>query len=225
MGIHGDPAITISDEKLPDYDVEAQTVKISPTFISVADNHFDVVATFYNLGKAVSDSITVLITRKYPDGSTSVLLKKRIPGIRFTDSIHIQVPIVATRDKGQNYITVTVNSDNDVTETTTANNTVTTSIFIYQDELTPIYPYNYAIINTPFQKLYASTANPFAPMTQYVMEIDTTEAFNSPAKVSKNISSVGGVFEFDPGIKYLDSTVYYWRTSIVPAQNGQLPLE
>src|SRR6202035_5810015 len=123
MNIHGDPAITISDEKLPDYDVEASTVNISPTFISVADNHFDVAATFYNLGKALSDSITVLVTRKYPDGSSTILLKKRIPGIRYTDSIHIQVPIVATRDKGQNYITVTINSDNDVAEVTTANNT------------------------------------------------------------------------------------------------------
>jgi hypothetical protein len=220
MGIHGDPAITISDEKLADYDVESSTVQINPTFISIADNYFEVAATFYNLGKAVPDSITVLVTRKYPDGSSATLLRKRIPGIRFADSIRINVPIVATRDKGQNYITVTINSDNDVPEITTANNTVTTAIFIYQDELTPIYPYNYAIINTPFQHLYASTANPFAPLTQYVMEIDTTESFSSSLKVSKNISSVGGVFEFDPGIKYMDSTVYYWRTSVVPAQNA-----
>ena len=221
MGIHGDPAITLSDEKLADYDIEASTVSISPAFISVSDAHFDVAVTYYNLGKAVSDSITVLITRKFPDGTSAIVLKKRIPGIRFADSIRIQVPIVATRDKGQNYITVTINSDNDVPEITTVNNTVTTSLFIYQEELTPIYPYNYAIINNPFQKLYASTANPFAPVTQYVMEIDTTETFNSTAKVTKNISSVGGVFEFDPGIKYMDSTVYYWRTSIVPAQSGQ----
>jgi Peptidase family C25 len=221
MNIHGDPAITISDEKLPDYDVETSTVNITPSFISVADNSFQVAATFYNLGKAVSDSITVLITRKYPDGTTGILLKKRIPGIRFADSIRIQVPIIATRDKGQNYITITINSDNNVAEVTTANNTVTSPIFIYQDELTPVYPYNYAIITTPFQKLYASTANPFAPQTQYVMELDTTSLFNSSAKVSKNINSIGGIFEFDPGIKYMDSTVYYWRTSIVPTQSSQ----
>jgi flagellar hook assembly protein FlgD len=221
MGIHGDPAITINEQKLPDYDIEAQNVNISPTFISVADNHFDVAATFYNLGKAVSDSITVLVTRKYPDGSSTTLLKKRMPGILFTDSIRIQVPIVATRDKGQNFITITINSENNVSETTTANNTITTPLFIYQEELSPVYPYNYSIITNPFQKLYASTANPFAPLTQYVMEIDTTETFSSSLKVSKNINSVGGVFEFDPGIQYMDSTVYYWRTSIVPAQNGQ----
>jgi hypothetical protein len=220
MNIHGDPSLTLSDEKLADYDIEAQNVSITPTFISVSDISFNVTATFYNLGKAVSDSITVLFTRKYPDGSTVVLLRKRIPGIRFSDSVQIQVPIVATRDKGQNYITVTVNSDNDVPEVTLANNTITAPLFIYQDELTPIYPYNYAIINLPIQKVYASTANPLAPSGQYVMEMDTTEAFNSSMKVSKNITSIGGVFEFDPGISYHDSTVYYWRTSIVPPQNG-----
>jgi hypothetical protein len=221
MGIHGDPALSINEQKLPDYDIEPQNVNISPTFISVADDHFDVAATFYNLGKAVPDSITVLVTRKYPDGSSVTILNKRIPGIDFTDSIHIQVPIIATRDKGQNSITITINSQNDVIETTTANNSVTIPLFIYQEELSPVYPYNYAIITNPFQKLYASTANPISPLTQYVMEIDTTEAFNSAIKVTKNINSVGGVFEFDPGIQYQDSTVYYWRTSIVPAQNGQ----
>ena len=68
--------ITLSDEKLPDYDVEASGVVISPTFISVADNSFNVAATFYNLGKAVSDSITVLITRRYPDGSITTAEEK-----------------------------------------------------------------------------------------------------------------------------------------------------
>lgn len=221
MNIHGDPAITLSDDKLPDYDIETQNVKISPSFISISDNSFNVSATFYNLGKATSDSITILFTRKYPDGSSGVILRKRVAGIRFMDSLQVDMPILASRDKGQNYITVTINSDNDVPEVTLANNSVTTSFFIYQDELTPIYPYDYAIINNPKQKLYASTANPLAASTQYVMEMDTTEAFNSASKISKNITSVGGVFEFDPGISYADSTVYYWRTSIVPTQNGQ----
>ena len=221
MNIHGDPAITLSDSKLPDYDIELQNVKISPSFISVSDNSFNVSATFYNLGKATSDSITILFTRKYPDGSSAVLLSKRVAGIRFMDSLQILVPIVATRDKGQNYITVTINSDNDVPEVTLTNNSITAPLFIYQEELTPIYPYDYAIINNPTQKVYASTANPLAPSTPYIMEMDTTSAFNSPAKISKNITSVGGLFEFDPGISYQDSTVYYWRTSIVPPQGGQ----
>lgn len=219
INIHGDPALKINATTLPDYDIELSEVKISPAFISVANNNFTLNARIVNLGKASSDSISVLITRKYPNGTTAVV-KRRLAGIAFADSISIPFQIIATRDKGLNTITITVNSDNDVAETTLTNNTVTTDVFIYEDELTPIYPYNYAIINKPNQKLYASTANPFAPSMQYTMEMDTTELFNSPSKISKNITSIGGVLEFDPGVNYIDSTVYYWRTSIVPPQNG-----
>jgi len=220
MNIHGDPALKINPQSLPDYDIESSQVIVSPAFASIASNSFTVNARLINLGKAVKDSISVLITRKYPDGTTSTI-KKRIAGFAYSDSLQLTFPIVGTRDKGQNYITITVNSDNDVAEVTLINNSLTTNVFIYQDELTPIYPYNYAIINIPTQKLYASTANPFAPSTQYLMEMDTSALFNSSSKISKNISSIGGVLEFDPGIIYRDSTVYYWRTSIVPSQNGQ----
>ncbi len=221
MTLHGDPALKLYGEALPDYEIEAQQVVTSPTFISVADNSFTVNAHFGNLGKAVPDSITILVKRQYPNGSSAILLQKKIRGIRYEDSVLLVVPINPTTDKGQNYITVTVNSQNSVAEVTTLNNSVTVGVFIYADEATPVYPYNFAIINKPTQKLYASTANPFSPSTQYVMEIDTTMLFTSNQLVSKFITSVGGLLEFDPGFSYRDSTVYYWRTSIVPAQGGQ----
>ena len=125
ISVHGDPALKISGQALPDYDIEAPQVRISPVFISVSNNSFTVNARFVNLGKAVPDSISILITRKYPDGSTTSS-KIRIPGIRYADSLQLSFPIVATRDKGQNFITITVNSDNNVPEVTLLNNTVTT---------------------------------------------------------------------------------------------------
>src|SRR5579862_1314188 len=221
MTLHGDPALKLNGENLPDYDIEASQVAISPAFVSVANNSFTVNATIYNLGKAVSDSVIVTVTRTYPDNSKSVILTRKLPPIFYTDSIQLVVPIVASRDKGQNFITISVNIPNVIPEVTYQNNSITTSVFVYQDEATPIYPFNYAIISNPTQHLFASTANPLAPSTQYIMEIDTTEAFNSPLMISKFVSQVGGVLEFDPGTSYRDSTVYYWRTSIVPAQGSQ----
>lgn len=220
MAIHGDPALHLNQESLPDYDVEASTVVINPSFISVSQNSFTVNATFYNLGKAVSDSITILIQRQYPNGTMATLLKKRVPGILYADSLQISVPIIATRDLGQNKIIVTVNSDNSVPEVTLANNSVTTTVFIYQNEATPVYPYNYAIINTPTSKLIASTANPLSPIQQYVMELDTTQLFNSSLLVTKYLTSIGGELEFDPGISFQDSVVYYWRVGVVPSTPG-----
>ncbi|HWB90257.1 MAG TPA: C25 family cysteine peptidase [Puia sp.] len=220
MSTNGDPFLKLNEEALPDYDIEASQVEINPSFIAVSNNSFTVNAKFYNLGRATRDSISILILRQYPNGSTTTLLKKRIPGILYADSVQLTVPIVATRDLGTNSITVTVNSDNDVTEITRANNSVTSTFVIYQNEATPTYPYNYSIINTPTSKLYASTASPLLPMQQYVMQIDTTMKFNSSLLVTKMVTSVGGELEFDPGISFMDSVVYYWRVGVAPTTPG-----
>jgi hypothetical protein len=214
--IGGDPYLKLNQEPLPDYDVEASSVSVSPVFVAVSNNFFTVNAHFYNLGKYLTDSIYVTVTRKYPNGTTATLLNQKIGGFAYSDSITLRVPIVATRDQGQNYITVTVNSTNTVSEVTMANNSYTTGVYIYQNEANPVYPYNYAIINTNTSKLVASTANPLSPSAQYIMQIDTTALFNSPGMVSKTLTSIGGELEFDPGITFQDSTVYYWQVSQVP---------
>ena len=219
MTMHGDPVLKLNQGPT-DYDIEASQVVVNPSFVSISNSTFEVKARFYNLGKAVSDSVGVLVTRTYPNGTTATLMNKKIRGIRYSDSIDITVPIVGARDKGDNKITVTIDPGNVIPEATYANNTVTTDVFIYQDEANPIYPYNYAIINTPTSKLYASTANPLAPSEPYVMDIDTSQNFNSPMKVEKIITSVGGELEFDPGITYMDSVVYYWRVGTVPTGGG-----
>ena len=217
MALHGDPALKINPHPKPDYVIEDPQVKINPAFISVAENSFILEAKAYNIGKAISDSIYFEVKRTYPNGSTDIILHKRIGGIRYADSIKISVPIISTRDKGLNKITVTIDADNEVSELSENNNSITRDVFIYEDEATPAYPYNFAIVNVGNQKLYASTANPFSTAKDYVMEIDTTLLFNSALKVSRTVNSAGGVIEFDPGFSYADSTVYYWHVALKPA--------
>jgi Peptidase family C25/FlgD Ig-like domain len=218
--LHGDPAIKLNSAPKADYAIEAPLVKVSPSFISVGDQSFKLDASFVNLGKAVNKTIVVEIKRTYPDLTTQVIRRDTIPGTRFSDSLTYDIPIVATRDKGLNRITVTVDADNEVDELYETNNSVTKDFFIYEDEARPILPYNYAIVNQQNIKLYASTANPFSATKQYNMEIDTTELFNSPFKVTRTVNSTGGVMEFTPGITFTDSTVYYWRVAPVL---GSLP--
>lgn len=214
--LDGDPAIRLNTFAKPDYVIEDPLVKISPQFISVAETHFTVKAKFMNLGMAVNKNIVVEIKRTYPNQTTAVIERDTIPGIRYMDSLTINVPIIATRDKGLNKITITVDADNVVDELYENNNSVTKDIVIYEDDASTVYPYNYAIINRQNIKLVASTANPFAAQKQYMMELDTTEMFNSPFKITQTISTTGGILEFSPGITFTDSTVYYWRVAPVP---------
>ncbi|MBL7744501.1 MAG: hypothetical protein JNN00_13610 [Chitinophagaceae bacterium] len=214
--LHGDPALKLYNFAKPDYAIEDPMVKISPSFITVGDQNFTMKARFMNIGKAVSDSVVIEVKRTYPTTQvTEVIYKKRIRGIRYIDSLTLDIPIVPTRDKGLNKITITIDPDNEIDELyeTSINNIVTKDVFIFEDEARPVYPYNLSIVNDQNIKLVASSANPFATMRDYIAEIDTTELFNSPVKVTRTTSSVGGVFEFTPGITFSDSTVYYWRVA------------
>jgi len=211
MTLHGDPSIFINAQPKPDYVIESSLIKITPQFISVAEKSFQLKVKAVNLGRAVSDSIVLEIKQQYPNGSTGTLYRQKIPGIREADSVTLDVPIVSSRDKGQNKIIATIDADNKVDEIAENNNTVSKDFVIYEDEARPVFPFDYAIINDPTQKLYASTANPLSLSKTYVMEIDTSGAFNSSLKVRKSATSVGGIIEFDHGLHFLDSTVYYWR--------------
>jgi hypothetical protein len=217
--LHGDPALHFNEMSKPDYVIEEPQVKINPAFISIAEESFQVKARIVNIGRAYDDSVTVDVRRQYPDGSSESIKKIRIAGIRYSDSLTINVPIVATRDKGINKITVTVDADGEADEISESNNVAVKEVFIYEDEARTVYPYNYAIINKSKEKLVASTADPFSATKQYVLELDTTALFNSPLKITKTQASAGGILEFDPGITYVDKRVYYWRISPVPSGN------
>ena len=216
MNLNGDPALKINSHAKPDYVIEGPMVRVSPSFISVAENNFTIDVNMLNIGKAINDSIVLEVKRIYPSGSFDIVYRKKIKAFYYADSLRLTIPIVAARDKGLNKLVVTIDADNKVDELSESNNSIAKEFYVFEDEAKPSYPYNYAIINIKNQKLYASTANPFSLVKQYTMEIDTTELFNSPIKITKNISSGGGVLEFDPGINYTDSTVYYWRVAVVP---------
>ncbi|MBC7950113.1 MAG: hypothetical protein H7Y42_19675 [Chitinophagaceae bacterium] len=220
--LHGDPALKLNTAPLADYVIEDPMVRITPSFISVADSVFNMKATYMNIAKAPSDSITIKIERTYPSGSTDVIRLERIKGIRYADSLSFNIPIVSTRDKGLNKIKITLDSENEVPELFETNNTVTKDVYIFEDEARPVYPYNFSIVNDQSVKLVVSSANAFAVARDYIMEMDTTELFNSSAKITRTVNSAGGVFEFTPGITFTDSTVYYWRVSPVAPAGSEI---
>jgi hypothetical protein len=211
--LHGDPAIRINAQPKPDYAIEDQLIKITPPFISLAEKEYEVKIKAVNLGRAPADSIVFEVKQQYPNGTTAILYRQKISGIRDADSVVLTVPLVATRDKGQNRIIATIDADNTTNEISESNNSASKDFYIYEDEARPVFPYNYAITNNPTEQLVASTANPVSSSKTWLMEIDTSGAFNSSMKVQKSVTSGGGVLTFDPGLHYLDSTVYYWRVA------------
>lgn len=212
--LHGDPALVINSFAKPDYAIEAQQLSVSPAYISVADDSFYVKIRVHNLGKKTIDSVNLSLTRHYPSGSSQIVYTKKLASIAAVDSVIVSLPIVSYRDRGNNILTATIDNTNNIDEISETNNSASITAVIKDDEIIPVYPYKYAIVNTTNFKLSASTANSNDISKTYVMEIDTTALFNSPLKYSTTKTSIGGVVEFDKGITLVDSTTYYWRVAI-----------
>lgn len=212
----GDPAVKLYPHSLPDFAVEDPLIRINPNPLSVTNSNFDLKVKYYNLGKAVKDSVRLQIKREMPDGSLVVLYDQNRGRVYYSDSISISVPINPYTDRGQNKIIVQLDSATLLNEITRSNNNVTKSFSIAEDEVRPVYPLNFAIVNTNNIKLTATTNQFLQVPKSFIVEVDTTENFNSPIKVSQTQISIGGVIEFSPSIPLKDSVVFYWRVAKVP---------
>jgi hypothetical protein len=212
LSLHGDPAVTINSHKLPDYAIEDDMVRVNPSTISVADGEFTLNVKVMNIGRAVNRDIIIQVKQDFPNQSSAIVFQKKITGIRFQDDLVIKIPIDPVKDKGTNKLTVIVDALNEVEEAYETNNAISKEVFIYDDEVRPVYPYNFSIVNKQDIKFFGSTANPMAISKTYQMEIDTTALFNSPLRRSFTETTKGGVVEFKPNAIFLNNTVYFWRT-------------
>jgi hypothetical protein len=211
--LHGDPAIFLNQFSTPDYVMEEEQIQISPSYISVADPSFRFKTIAHNIGKAKRDSLQVTITRELPEGGMRVIFDRKIKPVYYNDSVELTIPINPNTDRGINKITVELDRGQLLPEISELNNKATRSFIIYSDEIRPVYPYNFSIVGQQNIRFAASTADPLEVVRPYLFELDTTELFNSPAKIAATVSSIGGVVEFTPTLTFRDSTVYYWRTA------------
>jgi hypothetical protein len=135
INLHGDPAFKMYASPQPDYVIEDPLVRISPTPLSVAETDFKLEVKWLNIGLAVNDSFTVHVIRQFPNGTSIDLYKQRLAATRYKDSLELTIPINPITDKGNNSITVSIDSDAEISEMSETNNTVTVNFLIIEDEL------------------------------------------------------------------------------------------
>ncbi len=217
---HGDPAIRLNPSNKPDYTITNDFISFNPSVISVADEKMVINAKIVNIGKAINDSLTIRFQHKLPNNSIETIASRRIKATLFEDTLQVPLILDPLADKGLNQIIITIDPDGEINEMSETNNTVTKDFTIVEDEIRPVYPYNYSLVNKNSLVLYGSTANPTATSKTYIMEMDTSRLFNSPFKVTRSVTSTGGLIKFVPGVTLIDSVVYYWRLAIGPVNAG-----
>lgn len=220
MLLQGDPAVRPYATLKPDYHVGNAGLTTTPAVVTTTADSFRINIVSYNLAKAIKDTVQVKVEHINPAGAITTTRTYSIPKLYSTDTGFVWMPLNKVADIGLNKYRVTIDANSKFDETSESNNTATLELFIYSDNLVPVYPREYGVVNQQNVTLKASTLNPFRPMGRYRMEIDTTELFNSPLKQSTIINSTGGVIKWAPGTALQDSTVYYWRATFDSAING-----
>lgn len=212
--LNGDPALRFyGSNPKPDFVVTAQQLKIEPSPVSFANGFFDLQVELKNTGKAIRGSVVLAIRRTFADGSSQEWKRDTLWNLYSIDTLRYRIPFTGSKDKGLNQLIVCIDPDNNYAESVEDNNCASATCLVYDQDLRPIYPVPFSIVNKPVFPYSASTANPFASLQTYQFELDTTPLFNSPLLLTQTKQSIGGLIQFNPSVVYQNNTVYYWRVA------------
>ncbi|HTO17030.1 MAG TPA: C25 family cysteine peptidase [Edaphocola sp.] len=221
--LQGDPGLKISNPEKADYYIDESLISSNPAVINTSIDSFEIKAKVYNLGKAIKDSIWVRIT-KTKVGSNNILSKDSVRIKLLNEKeLTFKLPLDSKNDIGLFNYSISLNDEQLPDETSFLNNKASLQLYIAEDNIIPIYPYEFSIVHEQGISLKASTLNPFLKPKKYLLEIDTTEYFNSSFKHTENINSSGGLVKWKVPFQMTDSTVYYWRVATDTLINGSIP--
>jgi hypothetical protein len=155
MLLNGDPSLTVNTHAKPDYDLEPQKVSFDPSSVTSGLDSFFLQVIIYNIGKAVDDSFYLDLKRTLPNGTEEFLYHKFIRAPYFVDTVRLSIKTEPTVAFGLNHFDITVDAGNiasasgDIDEASEMNNEITTSLLITSDDIIPVFPYEFSIVNQP----------------------------------------------------------------------------
>jgi hypothetical protein len=229
MTLNGDPMLRLNYHNKPEIELTDSRVSFGPSLISYATDSLDISITIRNLGKSITDTIVVDITRDFPNSLSDSVYIVNFTGLDYEKKIDLKIPFQPSIGIGLNKFTIRVDIPNqyDEQDDDLFNNQITKNFFIDVDGIEPILPTDFAVVPKDSVTLFASTINPLAPFATYRFEIDTNVTFNSPFARYSEKSGLGGLKQVSPSewklksnnqlseLTLTDSSVYFWRVALV----------
>ncbi|MEM9546461.1 MAG: C25 family cysteine peptidase [Bacteroidota bacterium] len=224
LTLHGDPAVRLASFPSIDVVPDASSIKTIPTFVDTYEEDFEVCFDVANIGKSNRGEYDILIEHFDPSGnlSSDTTIRSEIP--LYNQEYCIKMPITSNRLVGKNIIKVTVDASDEIEELpspdaefnnklVSKNGTEGFEFFILNNSAVPIYPKEFSIVNESNISLVASTYNALGEDQRFVIQIDTTEGYNSPFFKQKEVLNVKGIVEWKLDFAMEPKRVYYWRIS------------
>ncbi len=215
MVLLGDPAVRLFAADKPDYHVEKDFVSITSfngEAITARADSFRINVVVKNFGITSAQPFRVEVARELSDQSVH-LYDSVYSAVRYADTLSLIIPRV-DNSYGNNRFTVRVDADNTTDELHEDNNEATVEFFVPLSGTRNLYPDNYAIVAESQINLTFQHTDPLAPDSEYEVELDTTDTFDSP--ILQQFTLAGGTLvsqqvELPGG----DTLALYWRTKLV----------
>ncbi len=228
LSYHGDPAIQLFPKTTSDFYIDSNSIETSPKQITSNDKTFKLLVNIHNWGIMTDSLVELKIVRTNFLGKKDTLYKKI--KLSFNPQLEeITFPIRGYGDLGQNIFYISINENYQIPEGPLPNAHNNNVVHAYQvniinDQVVPLYPRDFAIVNDSNLILQAMLVNALNINQNWIIEIDTTINFNSPLKLqTTHQNNQQNILEWAPSITLQDSQVYYWRVLLpnIPNQNWQ----
>ncbi len=227
--LQGDPAIRMNVPVGPDYLIDNQTFNINPNPVGLDAANFDLKFDLVNLGENTGDLLPIQIEQRLPDNSILPRLADTLAAPAWRQALQFTLPTKGSKP-GFNRFFAMLDPGNQIAEQPMAselNNSLLdgsgqpgVDVFFYSDDVQPLAPEPYGIVNQANITLRVSTLNTGPDVRRYLFEMDTAAAFDSPGRVFGQLEQRGGLLEWKPPMVLKDSTVYYWRVARDSLVNG-----
>ncbi|MBT8190495.1 MAG: hypothetical protein KJO29_08700, partial [Bacteroidia bacterium] len=224
--LHGDPAVRLYMAEGPDYTVDFPSITTMGD-VGTLDEQINFSFDIINLGSGVQDSISNYLVHEYGDNQKDTIYFRTAAPFNRAE-ISLKLPNPGTEALGKNIINIVLDYKNEVEEYPNPvgeeNNELKTAysnegycFFVFDNSAFPVYPPEFGIVYQQDLTLSASATNAFAAKELFIIELDTTENFDSPFLRRTEIESSPSLVQWKPGITLENEKVYYWRIS--PKEN------
>lgn len=215
----GDPALHIFASSLPDFSIG--NLSFFPQTFSANSDSFALVVTAINSGKAINDSIAILVKRMLPNNTVVNYPYKTIKTPYYADTLLFWFNSKDQESKGLNRFEVTIDCLNDEAELDEGNNLLSIEYLIPAEGVRILYPRDFSIVNTSLVSFKVQPENLFNTVNEIIFQADTNPNFNSPWLQSSMPIMATAVTNWQLPKLPADSSVIFWRARLnVPDSLG-----
>ncbi|MEX1139739.1 MAG: C25 family cysteine peptidase [Bacteroidota bacterium] len=207
----GDPSMELAIGRRPDVALDHETITIDPEIPSEADDAVVVRVPVSNFGLVEQDSLLIRWTHTL-ENDLPELYDIQVPFPRTRDTVTFSAP--SFRRGGSHTLQILADPLNAVTEESESNNEALKLFFVTSGLLQLINPLPSSAVH-PDSVVFV-VQNPNIPLTsahRLNIEIDTSDSFTSPSKVSASDIVPGFLttsWQIPPNV-LSDSSHYFWR--------------